>query len=135
VNVLIDTSIWSTALRRGTVKNQDEVNELTNLIKELRALIIGPVRQELLSGIKTEKQFRELRSYLSAFPDLQLEMDDYEQAAAFFNTCRRHGIQGSNTGFLICSAAHRRNLEIFTSDKDFPEFQVYLPVKLYKIRK
>jgi predicted nucleic acid-binding protein len=134
MSVLVDTSIWSAALRRGTVKNQASVNDLTRLIQELRVRIIGPVRQEILSGIKTEKQFQELKSYLSAFPDLPLEAADYEQAAEFFNICRRNGIQGSNTDFLICSAAYHRNLEIFTSDHDFLDFQKYLPIKLYVVR-
>jgi predicted nucleic acid-binding protein len=134
MSVLVDTSIWSAALRRGTVKNQDSVNNLTVLIQELRVRIIGPVRQEILSGIKTEKQFQELRLYLSAFPDLPLEAADYQQAAEFFNICRRNGILGSNTDFLICSAAHRRNLEIFTSDHDFLDFRKHLPIKIYKIR-
>jgi predicted nucleic acid-binding protein len=134
MSVLVDTCIWSAALRRGKVKNQDSVNNLARLIKELRVHIIGPVRQEILSGIKTDKQFQELKSYFSAFPDLPLESADYEQAAEFFNVCRRNGIQGSNTDFLICSASHRRNLEIFTSDHDFLDFQKYLPIKLYVVR-
>jgi len=64
-----------------------------------------------------------------------LETDHFEKAAEFFNICRRNGIQGSNTDFLICSVADRRNLEIFTLDKDFLDFQKYLPLKLYSPRK
>jgi hypothetical protein len=55
--------------------------------------IIGSVRQELLSGIKSERQFEELKYYLSAFPDLALDTADYEKAAEFFNLCRKNGIQ------------------------------------------
>jgi hypothetical protein len=72
VNVLVDTSIWSLALRR---KAQDlnpaeraAVAELTNLIREGRARIIGLVRQELLSGIKTTSQYEKLRSAPSSVP-------------------------------------------------------------------
>jgi len=135
MNVLVDTSVWSMALRRGILINQDIVNDLIKLIEEFRVQIIGPVRQEILSGIKTEKQFHELRSYLSAFPDLPLETADFEEAAKFFNISQRHGIQGSNTDFLICSVSYRRNLEIFTSDKDFPRFQTCIPINLYTLRK
>jgi predicted nucleic acid-binding protein len=135
MNVLVDTSIWSTVLRRGIVKDQELVNDLVKLIEEFRVQIIGPVRQEILSGIKTEKQFHKLRSYLAAFPDLPLETADFEQAAEFFNISRRHGIQGSNTDFLICSVSYRRNLEIFTADKDFLEFQTCIPINLYTLRR
>jgi predicted nucleic acid-binding protein len=135
MNVLVDTSIWSTVLRRGIVKDQELVNDLVKLIGEFRVQIIGPVRQEILSGIKTEKQFHKLRSYLAAFPDLPLETIDFEQAAEFFNISQRHGIQGSNTDFLICSVSYRRNLEIFTADKDFLEFQKCIPINLYTHRR
>jgi predicted nucleic acid-binding protein len=134
MNVLVDTSIWSLVLRRGTAKNVALIEDLSELIRELRVQIIGPIRQEVLSGIKSENQFEELKTYLSAFPDLPLKTADFEKAAEFFNTCRRNGVQGSNTDFLICSAAHRRDLEIFTSDNDFIDFQKYLPIKLYSPR-
>ncbi len=131
MNVLVDTSIWSLALRRGAVGNHTFVQELSELIQELRVRIIGPIRQELLSGIKSEAQFEELRSYLAAFPDLPLETKDFEKAAEFFNLCREKGIQGSNTDFLICSVAFRNKLEIFTADNDFLAFKKYLSVNLY----
>lgn len=134
MNVLVDTSIWSLALRRGASKNRPLINALTELIRDLRVQIIGPIRQELLSGIRSESQFAKLRSYLEAFPDLPLTTGDFEKAAEFFNTCRGKGIQGSNTDFLICAVAYHHNLEIFTSDNDFLIFQKYLPVKLYSDR-
>jgi predicted nucleic acid-binding protein len=59
-----------------------------------------------------------------------LEQEDYETAADFFNTCRRSGIQGSNTDFLICAVAHRRNHSIFTTDQDFTRFQTCLSIEL-----
>ncbi len=135
MNVLVDTSIWSMALRRNAEKNHSIITELFEIIQEMRLQIIGPIRQELLSGIKTQNQFEELKLYLSAFPDLQLETGDFEKAAEFFNICRQNGVQGSNTDFLICSVADRRDLEIFTLDKDFRDFQKYLPIKLYSPRK
>lgn len=134
MKVLVDACIWSLALRRGASKDHHLVKELSELIKEVRVQIIGPIRQELLSGVKSQKQFNELKFYLSAFPDLQLETTDFEQAAAFFNINRKHGIQGSNTDFLICAAAYRLNLEIFTCDKDFELFQKHIPIKLYSSR-
>jgi len=134
MNVLVDTSIWSLVLRRGVTRDHIVTKDLSELIRELRVQIIGPIRQELLSGIKSKNQFKELRLYLSAFPDLILEAADFERAAEFFNICRRNGIQGSNTDFLICSVAHGRDLEIFTSDNDFIDFQQYLPIKLYSPR-
>ncbi len=134
MNVLIDTSVWSLALRRGSPADHLAIADLTELIGELRVRMIGPIRQELLSGVKSESQFEKLRSYLSAFPDVPLETADFEKAAKFFNICRRNGIQGSNTDFLICSVAHTRDLDIFTSDKDFLDLRRHLPIRLYSAR-
>jgi len=134
MKVLVDTSIWSLSLRRDSKKNLDYKTELSELIKEVRVQIIGPIRQEILSGIKSTKQFNDLNKYLSYFPDIEIITRDYEQAAIFFNTCRSKGIQGSNTDFLICSVAVNNDLEIFTNDKDFQNYQKYLPIKLYSSR-
>ncbi len=70
-------------------------------------------------NIKHQEQFDKLRDNLRAFPNLIVDAEDYELAAEYFNICRRHGIQGANTDFLICATANRRNYEIFTTDKDF----------------
>ncbi|MBN1997302.1 PIN domain-containing protein [candidate division KSB1 bacterium] len=135
MKIIVDTSVWSLALRRGEQDTSHIIRELSELIKEVRVQLIGPIRQELLSGIKRAKQFDELKLYLSAFPDLPLETQDFEKAAGYFNTCRRNGIQGSNTDFLICALANTHGFEIFTTDKDFLNFQKYIPINLYQIRK
>ena len=134
MNVLVDTSVWSLALRRNPPSRAPEVAELVELIREQRVEIIGPIRQEVLSGVRSRAQFRLLRDRLRAFPDLLLSHEDYEQAAEFFTTCRGRGVQGSNTDFLICAAAHRRGLAVFTTDNDFQMFQHHIPVRLHTPR-
>lgn len=134
MKVLVDTSVWSLALRRSRPHENSLVTELIELIHEVRAEIVGPIRQELLSGIREPAQFETLRERLRAFPDLPLTSGDFETAAEFCNLCRGKGIQGSNTDFLICAVAARRNLPIFTSDDDFTLFRQYLPVALHQPR-
>ena len=131
MKIIVDTCVWSEALRKKSSSNQKIIKLLTEFIRDVRVQLIGPIRQELLSGIKSEKQFEELKYYLSAFNDLQIKTEDYEKAADFFNICRSNGIQGSNTDFLICAVANNNNLEIFTTDKDFENYQKYLPIDLY----
>jgi predicted nucleic acid-binding protein len=134
VSVIVDTSVWSLALRRATPRRDAIVDELGALITEGRIVMLGPVRQEILSGIRAAAQFRMLRDRLRAFPDLGLTSSDYEDAADAFNACRRRGIQGSNTDFLICAAAIRRDLPIFTTDGDFLQFERVLPIRLHESR-
>ncbi len=134
MKILVDTSVWSLALRRNLPADGPEVSELIELIREARVQMIGPVRQELLSGIKHHAQFLKLRDHLRSFPDFELTIRDYEDAAEFFNLCRGKGVQGSNTDFLICAIAARHKIPIFTTDGDFTQFQTHLPITLHRPR-
>lgn len=131
MNVVVDSSVWSLALRRNTTNEAlSIVNVLRDLIADGRVVLLGAIRQEVLSGVRYKEQFARLREYLRAFPDLELTTEDYELAAEFFNTCRSNGVQGSNTDFLLCAVAHRRGYSIFTTDKDFENFRSHIPVVL-----
>ena len=131
MNVLVDSSVWSLALRRNTTNDAIAiVNVLRDLIADGRVVLLGAIRQEVLSGVRYKEQFARLREYLRAFHDLELTTEDYELAAEFFNTCRSNGVQGSNTDFLLCAVAHRRGYSIFTTDKDFENFRSHIPVVL-----
>jgi len=132
MKVVVDTSVWSLALRRNNLDNAVRVvNRLRELIADGKVVLVGAVRQEVLSGIRNLEQFTRLRDYLRAFPDLQLFSEDYELAAQYYNTCRQHGIQGANTDFLLCAIAHNRNYSILTTDKDFDSFLKYIPIILF----
>jgi predicted nucleic acid-binding protein len=132
MKVLVDTCVWSLALRRSGNPDPLIVNEFDGLIREAKVQMIGPIRQELLSGIKSTSQFNELKNHLRAFPDLTLETQDHELAAESFNISRKKGVQGSNTDFLICSLSIRHHIPIFTTDGTFQEFKKHLPIFLYK---
>jgi len=134
MKVIVDTCVWSLALRRDTVNEDPTIVELRNLIEEIRVQFLGPIRQELLSGVKTIKQFNILKLHLEAFEDVKLEAKDYELAAEYFNAARKKGIQGSNTDFLICAISARRKMPILTTDKDFTNFQSAFPVSLHTPR-
>jgi predicted nucleic acid-binding protein len=133
--VLVDTPIWSLALRRRQADLNPREQRLTIKLRELiedgRAQLIGPVRQELLSGIREESSFKKLRDQFRAFEQVSIEVADYEQAARLNNQCRARGIAGSAVDFLICAIAVRRNWQIFTTDHDFSRYALVLPLKLY----
>lgn len=130
MHVLVDTCVWSQALRRSEGNNQ-HARELRDIISDNRACIMGPIRQEVLSGIRLKQHFQTLRDHLSAFPDLLIKTIDYECAADFSNLLRSKGIQGSAIDFLICAVAHRYSLLIYTLDDDFSHFVKHIPIKLY----
>jgi predicted nucleic acid-binding protein len=136
MKVLVDTSVWSLALRRPqqvslNPKQQNTVAQLADLIRDGRAVMIGAIRQELLSGIKAPTGFNTLKHALAAFEDLPLATQDYEKAAEVFNTCRTNGVQGSSTDFLMCAVSINHQLPIFSVDNDFLGYQKYVGVALY----
>jgi len=131
LKVIVDTCVWSLALRRRNLAASPVAQELERLIKEFRVQMIGPIRQEILSGIRSKTQFNSLKDRLSNFPDAPVITEDYERAAEFFILCRAKCVQGSNTDFLICAVAERSNCTLFTTDKDFQLFSKYIPVKLH----
>ncbi len=136
MKILVDTSVWSLALRRPdkfpmTVEQEATVNALADLVRDGRAVLIGPIRQELLCGIKTQTQFDAVRDSLAAFDDVALTTQDYESAAQAFNSCRANGVQGSNTDFLICALSIRHQLPVFSLDRDFSMYQRWLPLHLH----
>lgn len=137
MKVLIDTPIWSLALRRKlrdlSAQEQHLIRVLQELIQEGRAQLMGPIRQELLSGIRDEEKFHKLRTYLRAFGEPNLEAQDYEEAAHMSNQCRARGVSGSSIDFLICAAAHRRSWQIFTTDRDFGHYAKVLPLNIFSV--
>ena len=133
MKVLVDTSVWSLALRRKRAEPEHAaVDELRRLIANGRAAMVGPIRQELLSGIRDEAVCMRLRDHLHAFPDEPVEAADYEQAAVHFNACRARGLQGSNTDFLLCAIASRRRMPILTTDEDFRRYETVIPIVLHR---
>lgn len=139
MNVLVDTSVWSLALRRKnenlSANEQLVVRELSELIREGRARLIGSVRQELLSGIKTTEQYEKLRLYLRSFPDEVIDTSDYEEAAKVGNRCRAKGIVVSIVDILLCAVTIKRGCAIFTTDPDFSHYAKALPLRLHTPRK
>jgi predicted nucleic acid-binding protein len=136
VNVVVDTTVWSLALRRRAHQLSAEekrlVDEWAGLVDSGRAALVGPVHQEVLSGIRSEEVFETLHERLKSFRYLRSIPSDYVQAARFFNLCRSHGIAGSNADMLICAIACRHEASIFTTDPDFPGYAKHLPIRLHE---
>lgn len=134
MNVLVDTSIWPLALRRRrhdlNAHQKAAVVELTELVKEGRAKILGLVRQELLSGIKSATQFDKLGETMSSFRDETVGTPDDVAAAKASNVCRPKGIAVSVSDMLLCAMARTRGWANFMNDPDFENYAKVLGVRL-----
>ena len=135
MNVLVDTVVWSTVLRRARASAMGAVAaELEALIREGRVVTIGAIRQEVLSGVRSREQFELLRGKLRAFAGPRMDRTDYENAAACYNDCRARGVQGGHVDMLICAVALRWDLPVFTTDGDFLHYSRVLGLRLHEPR-
>ncbi len=134
--VLIDTTIWSLALRRQPQSLNDQerqlVEEWARLVRSGEAVLISPIRQEILSGIRNERSFTAIQESLGDFRYLEIFPSDYDQAARFFNVCRAHGIAGTAVDLLICAVAHRLDVPIFTTDADFEHYAPHVEIRFHE---
>jgi predicted nucleic acid-binding protein len=132
--VLVDTSIWSLALRRDPSHLSVEERYLTSSLRELiegsRVQLIGAVRQEILTGIREQARFRRIRSELREFEDVALNSADYENAASMSNLCRQSGIAATPIDMLICAVSQVRGWNVFTADRDFAHYSKVLRIQL-----
>jgi hypothetical protein len=128
---IVDTSVWSQALRREHHRETPEVQKLAILLREgERILLPGIILQEILQGIRRPEQFCEIREALSAFPMLEAMRDDHILAAELFNTCRAQGVQAATIDFLIAALAIRNECLLLTLDKDFSHIARHCELKL-----
>lgn len=122
MKVVVDTCAWTLLLRRRAraALSSDEQFILASLkeaIRDGRVVLIGPVRQEVLSGIKAKAQFEKLRNSLAAFADEPLTAHHFEEAARLFNLCHSRGVECGSTDILICAVAVQMHYDILTYDK------------------
>ena len=123
MRVLVDTSVWSLALRRQdddaaslSSEQQRLKADLAQALQDGRVVMMGLIRQELLSGIKEPAQYDKVKAALDAFLDEPIGRADHEYAARLYNECRSHGCEAGPVDMLICAVAVRRKWQVLSSD-------------------
>ena len=132
VKVIVDTCAWSQFLRRNRSPIDSVAQAVTRLVRADAVQLLGPIRQEPLSGAQPSQRFAQLKEYLRFYPNLLLEEEDDEMAASYYNRLRERGLQSNGTDLIICAAAVRRGFKIFTTDTDFAAYAKYIPIKLHR---
>jgi predicted nucleic acid-binding protein len=138
LSVIVDTNVWSLALRRRRADlspgEHDLVSTAAELLGDGRAILLGIIRQEVLSGVPDSLTFARLRDEVATLPDEPLSPIDHVRAAEMFNECRTRGVQCAAIDILLCAVAERLNAQIFTTDRDFETYARHLPVSLFRPR-
>ncbi|HLL88639.1 MAG TPA: PIN domain-containing protein [Tepidisphaeraceae bacterium] len=131
MSVLVDTSVLSLAFRRrpgAPLADADRrvVEEFAKLAEAGDVVLIGAVRQEALSGIRSTAQFDRLRDALSGLDVLDVRLRDHDEAARCYNACGARGIIGGSTDMLLCATAIAYDVPIFSTDADFESYAACL---------
>ena len=121
MKLLVDTSVWSLALRRKNTVNlsPDEQKlkaKLVQAIQDGRIVMLGLLRQELLSGIKEKDQFDKVKAALNPYLDEPITTADHEYAAHVYNECRNQGVEAGTVDILICAITVLRGWEVLSGD-------------------
>jgi predicted nucleic acid-binding protein len=135
LSVIVDTTVWSLVLRRRPAQLSQGERAFTatfrGLLRQRQVVLLGLVRQEVLSGIPDEVTFARVRNRLRWFEDAPVVAADHETAGEFYNHARARGVQGSHIDFLISAIALRYDRSVFTTDRDFSRYAAIMPIPLH----
>jgi predicted nucleic acid-binding protein len=131
MNILVDTSVWSLALRRDSPPDTKAAQALNRSLQRQDVLFsTGIIVQELLQGFRGPKQCASIREYFSKLPLIVPNLTDHIDAAALQLTCRRRGIQVGTIDALLAQLAIAHDLELMTADRDFVMMARYVPLRI-----
>jgi predicted nucleic acid-binding protein len=120
VTLLVDTSVWSLALRRDASASEPEVDQLKDALMGADVVVTtGLVLQELLQGFSGPKSRGQIIERFAALPLLQPDREDHVAAADLRNVCRRAGIQVGTIDALLAQLCIRHDLTLLTTNSDF----------------
>ena len=133
MNLFVDTSVWSLALRRSPPARVPEVQLLeTSLERGDLVVTTGLVIQELLQGFQGPKARRTIIKDFSLLPVLTPEIEDHVDAAELRNRCRRKGVQIGTIDALIAQLCIRHELRLLTTDRDFEMMSSFCQLSLLR---
>lgn len=120
MTLLVDTSVWSLALRRDASTAEPEVHQLKDALLGADVVVTtGLVLQELLQGFSGPKSRAQIIERFAALPLLQPDREDHIAAAEIRNTCRRAGVQIGTIDALLAQLCIRHDLTLLSTDNDF----------------
>jgi predicted nucleic acid-binding protein len=120
VTLLVDTSVWSLALRRSPPATLPETAALRKALEGGDIVVTtGLVLQELLQGFSGPRDASAIVEKFASLPLVMPDRQDHVDAAGLRNECRRSGVQIGTVDALIAQLCLRHELTLLTTDDDF----------------
>jgi len=132
MTLLVDTSVWSLALRRDAARDIAQLRALRAALDGGELVVTtGLILQELLQGFSGPRAREDIIERFSALPLLSPDRGDHIEAADLRNRCRRAGVQVGTIDALIAQLCIRHRLALLTSDKDFAMMAAHCQLRLW----
>jgi predicted nucleic acid-binding protein len=132
VDLFVDTSVWSLALRRDAMSSEPAVGRLRQALETGEGVFTtGLVLQELLQGFHGPKAHDAIVERFTALPLLVPDRSDHVEAADLRNACRRQGIQVGTIDALLAQLCRRHDLIMLTTDRDFELMAPHFDLRLW----
>lgn len=118
--ILIDTNIlvdyWN-----------GNLPDFAEKIKNQEIAICGAIESEILTGAKTEKEFKELKEFFCDFNFFPMEDNDWILLGKMLMILRSKGLKVPFPDAIISYLAIKTNSTVWSNDKHFPLIQSVLP--------
>jgi predicted nucleic acid-binding protein len=135
MNLMVDTSVWSLALRRSPPSDAPEVGLLkTCLGRGDLVVTTGLILQELLQGFRGPAARKKIIRDFSLLPVIAPDIEDHVEAAEVRNRCRGKGVQVGTIDALIARLCMHHELSLLTADRDFKEMARHCPLDVLDVR-
>jgi hypothetical protein len=133
MTLLVDTSVWSFALRRDGSVYTPEVMALREALEGPETIVTtGVILQELLQGFSGPKAAAAIIERFAALPLIQPDRQDHIAAAEVRNICRRSGVQVGTIDALLIQLCGRHELTLLSADQDFVHAARHVPFSLWR---
>jgi len=133
VNLFVDTSVWSLALRRDRTTREPEVRRLRDALNSGDAIhTTGIVLQELLQGYRGPTARARIVERFAALPLITPTREDHIEAAELRDECRRHGVQVGTMDALLAQLCVRHELTMLSTDGDFSRIADWAPLRVWR---
>lgn len=131
MRVLVDTSVWSLALRKQGPANHPAVEKLAQLLRDGEDVFLtGTILQEILQAFRAEPTFRRMVQHFEPFPLVPLDRLDHIAAAGLHRLCAQRGIGASTIDCQIAVAAIRHSCALLSTDRDFERIALHCKLVL-----
>lgn len=133
MTLLVDTSVWSLALRRDRDGDVPQIQALRAALEGDEIVVTtGLVLQELLQGFAGPRARKDIIEGFAALPLLSPDRQDHIDAAELRNRCRRAGVQLGTIDALLAQLCIRHGLTLLTTDDDFVHAARHCPLRVWK---